>query len=268
MLQVFAEYKQLVELTEKYKVNVRIISGLVAVLGHDAMYQFCEKSIASKQRSKFLACLAIDCLKSTDFADMILYLNLISEKAVYLATISKVVELCHLNNHKAEYRFYMDLSLKIYQELDSQKLSDSILNHLFSIACKANDLSVIDSILLMNKSASEQAKLIITLGEYLNHDIGFCNDDYLKRLAHPTLGLAFRSAVINGICIKHINQDLLMRLLKINNFSPHELEYLLYIYCIKIIFTQEHSSISQIKLYNNMNLDWALNLNKSLTTHL
>ncbi len=264
MLEVFAEYQQLVESEEKYKINVRIISGMATVLGHDTMYQFCKKSIPSKQRSKFLACLAIDCLKRADFDYMTFYLDLISEKAVYLTTLSKVVELCQSNNHKVEYRFYMDLSLKIYQDLEIQKLPDSILNHLMSIACKASDMKVIDSILLINKSASEQAKLINRIAEHLRKDIDFCSSDYLKRIVHPTLGMAYRTALIQGMSIKHINQGLLIRLLKLNTFSQEELEYLLYIYGIKAIFIEEHLSVSHIQLYQRINLDWAFNLNKSL----
>ena len=40
IFKVLAEYKQLVESEVKYKIIVRNNSGLVAVLGHDAIYQF------------------------------------------------------------------------------------------------------------------------------------------------------------------------------------------------------------------------------------
>jgi hypothetical protein len=262
---MFTEYNQLIESNEKHKLNFNIISGMTTVLGHDFMHEFCEKSFHSSNKDKIIGFLAIDCLKKSDFAGLKCYLDLISEKAVYLGTVTKVVELCHTKNHKSEYQFYMDLSLKMYHELETQNLPDSILNHLLSIACKASDLSVIDLILLKNKSASEHAKLISRIGEHLSNDIGFCSADYFKRLVHPTLGSAFRTAVIQGMSIKHINLDFLTKLLKVNSFSSGELEYLLYIYGVKVIFIGEPSSISQIQLNKRNNLDWALNLKKYLS---
>ena len=148
---LFTEYYHLIESEEKHKLNFNIISGMTTVLGHDFMDEFCEKSFHSSNKDKIIGFLAIDCLKKGDFAGLKCSLNLISKRAVYLGTVTKVVELCHSINHKSEYQFYMDLSLKMYHELETQNLPDSILNNLLSIACKASDLRVIDLILLMNK---------------------------------------------------------------------------------------------------------------------